>query len=150
MSHWWSCRVGWFGAHFWKHVGFSLRKVITMSGNWVAHGKCMYHRRKMWFQKLIVWVLVHKPSFNFLILSSVYFCSSTPIAVCMAGALLLCMLTPPDCCLFVQARRLSCPPQESNLPLCEQRKYLCVEKCEMQDIQPMHPCIQCDLAFSDE
>lgn len=58
----------------------------------------------------------------------------------MAGALLFCVLTPPDCCLSVQVRLLSRPPQELNLhlPVYEQRKYTCVEKCEKQDIRPVH------------
>lgn len=67
-------------------IGFSLRKDVTavaMSGNWVAHGKYMYSRRRIWRQKCIVWALMpqmHKTSFTFLILSAVYF-SFTPFAV---------------------------------------------------------------------
>lgn len=120
-------------------IGFSLIKdvtAVTMSGNWVAHGKYMYSRRRIWRQKCIVWALMpqmHKTSFTFLILSAVYFSfiqhhSQYRLKFGIDSSVL--RLSPPEFCLFVKVRLLSRPPQELNLhlPVREQRKHTYVVK----------------------
>lgn len=142
-------------------IGFSLRKDVTavaMSGNWVAHGKYMYSRRRIWRQKCIVWALMpqmHKTSFTFLILSAVYF-SFTPFAVQIeVWHRLFCPASFPSWILPVCEGQtfVSSASRAKSAPACAWTKktHVCGKDPRLFDKHmKADPCTRCDLAFSDK